>query len=68
MSVIDQSVVGCEWESVNSWSPTWRWSGTAQTVSGVTSPSSRAADTVITLLTEPGSYTVVRPRLLLEGA
>ncbi len=55
MSVIDQSVVGWGWESVKTWSPTSRWSGTAQVVSGVTRPSSRAPATVITLLTEPGS-------------
>src|ERR687897_651131 len=56
--------VGCEWESEYRWSATCSESGTCSTVSGATTPSSRAAASVITLLTEPGSYIDVTARSL----
>ena len=68
MSVGVHDATGCGSWSVKVWSETCRWSGTWRWSVGVTTPSSRAADNVMTLLTEPGSNTAVRARFSELGA
>ena len=62
MSVIDHCTGGWGSCSLNTWSATLMVGGTFRTSWGRTSPSSRAAEMVITLFTEPGSNTSVTAR------
>ena len=54
-SVTVHCFTGCGSWSLKRWSATCMWSGTDSTVDGDTRPSSRAAEMVITLFTDPGS-------------